>query len=495
MWREIANQPNRIRQFIDSLEELGIILFDAEARIVGWNTGATRLMGWVEEEVLGQPGGIIFTPEDRADGAPEREIATALRSKATPDERWHVKKDGTRFWASGFMTALQDGGLVGFAKVVRDMTTDRLNRDKARTSESRLENTFTYAAVGLAFLDLQGRFLDANPTCCQITGRSPSHLKNTDLLSITHPDDRTATATALKQLSAGKLRSLVMEKRYVQPDGTGVWVRCSMSSVQDEDQQPKELVAVIEDISQRIVSERQASIARRPADYNLSALMAQLVTAEADQRRYIAHQLHEDGAQRAAALRMELDALSKKLSEREFEARLANLKLLADGLSTELLELSYHLHPPTLDHLGLDVTMQRLTGEFAEIWPQPLVYTSSAVPNEIPIEIGLVVYRVTEEALRTIAIQAPGSSICINLRGVAKENTLALTIETVASGSSLIQPCFTEGVEIVSIQERVRLVGGTTRIETGQEGSTRLTVSVPLPPPAGTTSSLTTSLQ
>src|SRR5436305_2248844 len=312
MWREIANQHSRIRLFVDSLEELGIVLFDAKANIVGWNTGASRLMGWAGEEVLGKPGEIIFTPQDRANGVPAEEIATALRSTAAPDERWHIKKDGTRFWGSGFMTALRDGEILGFAKVVRDMTADKLNRDRVRRSESRLENTFTYAAVGLAFLDLDGRFLDVNPSCCRITGRPPSHLNKTDLLSITHPDDRTATAAALEQLAAGKVRSLVMEKRYVQPDGTSVWVRCSMSSLQDEDHLPKELVAVIEDISQRVVSERQARLARRSADYNLSTSMAQIVTAEAEQRRYIAHELHEDGAQRAAALRMELDALSVK---------------------------------------------------------------------------------------------------------------------------------------------------------------------------------------
>jgi PAS domain S-box-containing protein len=102
-----------------------------------WNRGAERVTGF-SEDILGRSGAIVFTPEDRAAGAPEQEMREAARSTHALDERWHVRKDGTRFWASGVMTAARDahGKLRGFVKIMRDQT-DRRSMD-ARLEEALL---------------------------------------------------------------------------------------------------------------------------------------------------------------------------------------------------------------------------------------------------------------------------------------------------------------------------------------------------------------------
>ena len=113
----------RYRQVIEQVEDYAVFTLDNDGWITTWNEGAERVLGFREAEALGQPASLIFTPEDREGGAPERELATARREGRADDERWHLRKDGSRFFASGVVTALFDRGKPdGFSKILRDRT-------------------------------------------------------------------------------------------------------------------------------------------------------------------------------------------------------------------------------------------------------------------------------------------------------------------------------------------------------------------------------------
>lgn len=116
----------RLRITMETAVDYAIINTDTEGVTEGWSRGAERIFGWLEAEVLGKPADIIFTPEDRAAGAPQQERETAIREGRAPDERWHLRKDGTRFYMSGVMRPIVDGGVLrGFVKVARDLTEQR----------------------------------------------------------------------------------------------------------------------------------------------------------------------------------------------------------------------------------------------------------------------------------------------------------------------------------------------------------------------------------
>src|SRR6478672_9246258 len=109
---------------MENVKDFAIFMLDPEGRIVSWNTGAERILGYTEPEILGQPFAVIFTPEDIGRRRPEYELQTARETGRAEDERWHLRKDGSRLWASGVVTPLRDesGELQGFAKILRDIT-------------------------------------------------------------------------------------------------------------------------------------------------------------------------------------------------------------------------------------------------------------------------------------------------------------------------------------------------------------------------------------
>ncbi len=130
----------RHRQILDSAIDYAIIATNLDGLVTRWNEGARRVLGWTEEEMLGRSARCFFTPEDVASGRIEVEMREALETGRGTDERWHLRKTGERFWAAGEMTTVKDeaGTTVGFVKVLRDRTEQRLADEAVRASEGRL---------------------------------------------------------------------------------------------------------------------------------------------------------------------------------------------------------------------------------------------------------------------------------------------------------------------------------------------------------------------
>jgi PAS domain S-box-containing protein len=107
----------------ESASDYAILTLDIERRITFWSPGAEQILGWQKDEVLGQTADIIFTPEDRDNNVPHAEMEIATQHGRSMDDRWHVRKDGSRFWASGEMMPLKEGGPTeGYLKILRDRT-------------------------------------------------------------------------------------------------------------------------------------------------------------------------------------------------------------------------------------------------------------------------------------------------------------------------------------------------------------------------------------
>jgi PAS domain S-box-containing protein len=131
------------RLLMENVKDYAIFLMDPKGHIVTWNNAAKRILGYEEEEILGEPFSMLFTSLDTDNRQPEHELSTALTTGRAEDERWHVRKDGSQFWASGVVTPLWDEGgkLRGFAKIMRDIT-DRKLREVELAEENRRKDEF-----------------------------------------------------------------------------------------------------------------------------------------------------------------------------------------------------------------------------------------------------------------------------------------------------------------------------------------------------------------
>jgi len=138
----MSHTDDLLQAWVETVEEYAIILLDVEGNIASWNAGAERLLRHQEEEVLGRPSSIIYTEEDIRRGIPEQELSEALATGRARDERWHVRKDGVRFWGFGFLSLLRDesGAPRGFVKAFRDLTERKRVEDELRRQAEELRD-------------------------------------------------------------------------------------------------------------------------------------------------------------------------------------------------------------------------------------------------------------------------------------------------------------------------------------------------------------------
>lgn len=158
--RSCMNQERLAALVLENAADFAIITIDLDGVIMSWNGPAEHIMGWSASEAIGRTACMIFTPEDEAAGACTREMTVARADGRATDERWHLRKDGTRFWGSGTMTRLQDektGEHLGYAKIVRDRTEQHEAGERLKASEALLRNVFENSADCLKLLTPDGR--------------------------------------------------------------------------------------------------------------------------------------------------------------------------------------------------------------------------------------------------------------------------------------------------------------------------------------------------
>ncbi len=150
----VRQSEERFRLLVEGARDYAIFMLDPSGRVSIWNTGAERMKGYSAAEVIGEHFARFYPPEDVERGLPDAELQTAAREGRLESEGWRVRKDGSQFWANAIITALRDGhgGLLGFAKVTRDVTErkraeDELKRTARELARSNAElEQFAYVA-------------------------------------------------------------------------------------------------------------------------------------------------------------------------------------------------------------------------------------------------------------------------------------------------------------------------------------------------------------
>jgi len=160
------------KPLVEEIKDYAIFHLDTEGIILSWNQGAEMIFGFSKDEIIGQHSTNLFTPEDRAQNRPGQELKTAKETGRAEDTRWHLRKDGSRFFAQGVTTALRDetGKLLGYAKIARDDTGRKEMEEALLESEEKYRIVAETATDAIISINEQSIILFINRAAIRIFG-------------------------------------------------------------------------------------------------------------------------------------------------------------------------------------------------------------------------------------------------------------------------------------------------------------------------------------
>ena len=229
-----------------------VCTLDLEGRFTDVNRAGELLTGYSREELIGRNALELIAPDVRDRAVDQFLGRLAGAGDRPPDESVLIARDGRRVPIEVTSTTFgQKGKPEGVLGIVRDLTERQNAVEALRRSEQRFRTSFESAAIGMALVATDGRFLDVNSSLCEILGYSPDELVARTFQEITHPDDLDADLEYVRQMLAGEVSTYQMEKRYFHREGHVVSALLSVSLVKDAEGEPLYFVSQIQDISSR----------------------------------------------------------------------------------------------------------------------------------------------------------------------------------------------------------------------------------------------------
>lgn len=244
----------RFQILISGISDYAIYMLDTDGDVISWNSGAQQLKGYTADEAIGIHFSHFFTDEDRATGLPATALRQATAEGRFESEGWRVRKDGTYFWANAVVDAIrsEDGRLLGFAKITRDVTARRESEEALRRSEQQfrllVQGVTDYA---IYMLDPNGNITNWNTGAQRIKGYTENEVIGTHFSRFYTPEDRAI------ELPQKALTIALNEGRYEQEgwrlrkDGTRFFAHVIIDALHDDDGQLAGFAKITRDISEK----------------------------------------------------------------------------------------------------------------------------------------------------------------------------------------------------------------------------------------------------
>jgi PAS domain S-box-containing protein len=258
------DQATRFQLLIDAVKDYAIYLLDAEGRIATWNTGAQLFKGYTADEIIGRHFSTFYTDEDRAAGLPERALRTAAEAGRFEAEGWRVRKDGTRFWTHVVIDpVIDEGEVVGYAKITRDVSERRATDQALYESEQRfrllVEGVKDYA---IYMLDPDGAVTNWNAGAEAIKGYTAGEIVGRHFSLFYTPEDREAGAPAAALATALREGKFSGEAQRVRKSGERFWASILIDPIHDETGRLLGFAKVTRDITEKRQAEEELERSR-----------------------------------------------------------------------------------------------------------------------------------------------------------------------------------------------------------------------------------------
>ncbi len=444
--------------------------------IVYWNHGAERLYGWSREEALGKkPMDLIHSlyPEP----------LDAIREALFRDGRWtgelrHRRRDGSLAIITSRWTLQRDdqGSPMGWLEMNSDITDRVMAEDALKVTRERYRLLYERALAGVFRTDLDGCILESNDAMARILG-----LASRDALVSRNLSEFVADSAGSTEFF-NKLRSekLVMnhELQLRRSDGEPIWVLANASDLESEKEVPV-IEGVVTDIT-----------ALKKAESALSDLSGRLLHLQDEERRRLARELHDSTAQDLAAAEIYLGLVQDQSGGLTPTARqaLGKCREVIDRATQEIRSLSYLLHPPLLDEVGLPSAIRWFVKGMEE---RSQIKVELDMPEDLPRmpqEVEMALFRVMQECMTNIHRHSGSATAEIHL--AVNPTRVVLRVGDKGRGfpEELLEVpkgAHAEvGVGLAGMRERVKQLGGRLDVTSGAQGTTVITM-LPLPDGVG----------
>jgi PAS domain S-box-containing protein len=393
-------------------------------------------------------------------------------------ERMHTRQARLRNgFIAGLIAALV--ALVGLIFAPIDVRRAVSQRNAAEQEKAESEATaralFEAAAQAILVVDQSGRIVMANPSTEKMLGYTQNELIGQSIELLVpetlrggHIGYRSGYFANPQTRPMGFGRDLQARRK----DGSVLDVEIGLSYIRSG--QETLGVAFVSDISKRKADER----AIRQQREDLRTLAGRLMTAQDDERRRIARDLHDDLSQKLAYLAMDLGKLANKPTSQEMLDSLRGLQRRAGDAAETVRHISHQLHPSILDDIGLEAALEQYCEEFEERSAIRTHFSSKDVPDSLPREVASSMYHIFQESLRNVSKHSEAETVYVTLEFT--DGVLRLTVRDEGIGLPESRLKTGAGIGMIGMRERAHLVNGTVSIESQVGEGTEVTVAVPL---------------
>jgi two-component system, chemotaxis family, CheB/CheR fusion protein len=499
---ELQNRNRELGHLSDDLTNLlssttiPIFMLDRELRIRRVTAASEQLFN-IRSGDIGRPIGDIRMRLNIDDlGLLVRRVMETLNAEELElqdlDGCWHLLR------IRPYRTA--DDRIEGSVLTLIDINQIRQTQIKADAARDFAESVIEAVQTPLLVLHSDLRIRMANRAFCESYSLRPAGIGRRFFYEISGsrwnlPQLRTALERLVESREpvegfeieqefpgSGK-RSLLIHARCVQPDGENqilVAVEDITSHKRVEHLLINEQKQLKRSLESGTTALHESEAALLQSRNELRALAAKLLKTQAEERRRISRELHDDLSQKLAKLQFDAERLEQQIPPdlKEIKKRLLIHRDEVEMLSNDVRRIAYELHPSALDHLGLTVALRSYIREFTEREKIPVRFTPRKVPDKFSVEVASAFFRIAQESLHNIAKHAGKTSVSISLTG--GPNRLSLCIRDNGIGFDALTVQNKGRLGLMGMQERARLVSGTFAIDTLPGRGTTISVQAPL---------------
>ena len=292
--KEINKMPGKTgnidiyQKMIEEIQDYAIILMNKNGIIQNWNKGAEKIKLYTEAEIIGKHFSIFYLPEDLANNLPEKLIKQAAEMGRAYQEGWRVRKDGTKFWGGVTITALHDdeGSVIGYCKVTRDLTEKKIAEDELRMSEERYHQMIAEVQdYAIILLSPEGIIENWNIGAEKIKGYTSKEVVGKNFELFYTNEDRARSLPQLLLAEAKEKGKAIHAGWRVRKDGTKFWGTIVITALHGKDDKIIGFSKVTRDLTQQKIAEDKI------IEYNSEL---EIRNSELEQFAYIAsHDLQE----------------------------------------------------------------------------------------------------------------------------------------------------------------------------------------------------------